>query len=368
MKIRALPLVLASFLLILAGACSRQGADAKRLSVCTSLDEDEVFLQLVEFKRYYPDVKLDVSFIDEGDLLDALNLPEEQKPDIAWGFSTVNLEIARKRGLLRPFAPDNIEKLSKDFYDGSGKEPHWVGMRIFLNCFASGEYSLNRWPFELPYSYEDLLQAKIRNGIIMPDPLSTGTGFMFVSVVLQEFGEDEGWKYLEALDKGVEYYTSDPSGPVKDAGCGDCSVGISFLARGMAEIQKGAPILVTVPDKVAWTMEANALVEKSRTNPAAKAFLDWAVSATMMRIYARKFTAVALEGMKCMEIAEYTREKVADARKIMGKNDIEWASENKERILAEWKKRFGSKLVFESQTNFKPLRDKKKDKINSLCK
>jgi iron(III) transport system substrate-binding protein len=55
----------------------------------------------------------------------------------------------------------------------------------------------------------------------MPNPNSSGTGFLDVSSWLQLFGEDGGWDYMDRLHENIAFYTHSGSKPCKDAARGE---------------------------------------------------------------------------------------------------------------------------------------------------
>ena len=52
-------------------------------------------------------------------------------------------------------------------------------------AFTVNEKELMDRGLEVPYSYEDLLKDEYKGLIIMPNPLSSGTGYSIVSSLIQ---------------------------------------------------------------------------------------------------------------------------------------------------------------------------------------
>ena len=42
----------------------------------------------------------------------------------------------------------------------------------------------------------------------MSNPAISGTNYAVVNALLQTKGQDEGWKYFEALNKNIDYYSN----------------------------------------------------------------------------------------------------------------------------------------------------------------
>ena len=69
-------------------------------------------------------------------------------------------------------------------------------------------------------------------------------------------------------------------------------------------------------------------------NAAAKQFLDWAITDEAMGLYSKYFAAVAVPGFPVPEGLP------KDVSKVVYPNDFDWSAKNRDRILAEWAKRY----------------------------
>ena len=161
----------------------------------------------------------------------------------------------------------------------------------------------------------------------MPHPASSGTGFMYVSAWLQFYGEEKGWKLMDGLHENISRYTHSGSAPAVIAARGEAVVGLAFEFRASRLKQEGAPIDIVMPkEALGWDMNAVAIVKGTKKLEAARKLVDWASSAEAMRLYGKTRSVVA-----------------ADLPERLMKQDFAWASANRERILAEWEKRYGGK-------------------------
>jgi iron(III) transport system substrate-binding protein len=153
--------------------------------------------------------------------------------------------------------------------------------------------------------------------------------------ILQRMGEAEGWKYLDALDKNIAEYTKSGSKPCKDSASGERAVGVSFEYVAHEMIKKGSPVVMVLPKEGSgYEIEANGLTKKGAKNPAAKQFLDWAITDESLKIVAQFFAAVSVPGFPVPEGLP------KDVSKVVFPNDFDWSAKNRDRILAEWQKRY----------------------------
>jgi len=246
--------------------------------------------------------------------------------------------VLDQEGMLAPYAPKGVEKVAPQFKD-SRNPPQWVGIDAWMTAFCVNTVELKAKNLPMPASYADLLKPVYKGHLVMPNPASSGTGFLTVSAILQLMGEQKGWEYLDKLHQNMALYVHSGSKPCKQAGAGEFPIGISFGYRGIQEKGRGAPIETIFPKEGSgWDLEANSLMKKSNIKPAAKTFLDWAISASAMKEYAKSYAVVTIPtGDPIPE--GFPKEPL----KQMVKNDLSWAAKNRARILEEWEKRYGAK-------------------------
>jgi len=111
--------------------------------------------------------------------------------------------------------------------------------------------------------------------------------------------------------------------------------------RGASEKSKGAPIEVVIPKEgVGWEMEASAIVKGSKNLAVAKKVADWSTTKEANELYSKTYAIVAARGIE-NKPANYP----ANAEAGMIKNDLAWMADNRDRVLAEWSKRYESKAA-----------------------
>ena len=173
----------------------------------------------------------------------------------------------------------------------------------------------------------------------MPNPNSSGTGFLDVSSWLQLMGEDKGWKYMDGLHTNIARYTHSGSKPCKLAARGEIPIGISFAYRGAKSKNAGAPIEIIAPiEGIGWDLESFAIVKNTENLKAARALADWSVTKKAMVIYNREYAVVAMPG-----IAKPVKNFPPGILSKMIKNDFAWAAKNRVRILNKWRDKYDAK-------------------------
>lgn len=314
-------------------------AQAQDLTVYTALEADQIKAYQAAFEKTNPDVK--IKWVrDSTGVVTAKLLAEKANPqaDVVFGLAATSLMLLDKEGMLQAYAPAGLDKIKPTMRDPANP-PKWVGMDVWASaiCFNTIEGGKKNIP--APKAWADLVKPEYKGQITMPNPASSGTGFLMVSGWLQTMGEDKAWAFMDGLHQNIAAYTHSGSKPCKQAGAGEHAVGISFEYRANKTKKEGAPIEAILPKEgLGWDMEAAAIMSTTKQAAAAKKLLDWSVTEEANKLYAQNFAIVALPGVQS-KLEHIT----GDVEAQLGKNDFAWAAANREKILAEWTKRYDGK-------------------------
>jgi iron(III) transport system substrate-binding protein len=316
-------------------------AQRTKLNVYTALENDQLgpFKQAIE--AAVPEVEI-VWTRDSTGVITARFLAEKDNPraDLVLGLAASSLLGFEKAGLLEPYKPQGADALKEQFRDN--KDPYtWTGMDAFLGvvCFNTAEAGKDK--IAAPTSWKDLLNPALKGKVVMPHPASSGTGYLMVASWLQNMGEAEAWKFMDGLHDNIAVYTHSGSAPCVQAAKGERVVGLALDMRGASEKTKGAPLEVIVPKEgVGWEVEATGIVKGTKNLALAKKVADWGATKGANELYSKTYAIVALPGVQNLP-PNYP----AAAEKNMAKNDLNWMAENRERILAEWTKRYEGKAA-----------------------
>lgn len=328
-----------SSLIALAVSASLALAQRTPILVYTALETDQLKSYKDAFEKSVKDVE--IRWVrDSTGVITAKLLAEKNNPqaDVVFALAATSLLVLEQEGMLTPYAPKGVEALNQRFVD-TKKPPMWVGMDVWgaTICFNTVEAQKRNLP--RPESWKDLLKPVYKGQITMPHPASSGTGFLDVTAWLQLYGEAEGWKYMDALHENIAQYVHSGSKPCRQAGAGEFVMGISFEYRANATKASGAPIDLIFPKEgVGWDMEASAIMKASKKQDAARKLMDWGVTREANELYAKGYAIVAMPG-----VARPLPNVPANYEQMLVKNDFGWAAKNRDRILAEWEKRYNAK-------------------------
>ena len=331
---RVLSLVLVALMLAavpLAGPASAKDV----VVVYTAIENEQITDYMKAINKSLPNIELKILRFSTGDISARFMAEKDNmQADVIWGVAATNQLIFKNAGLLAPYAPKGLERIQPLFRD-KANPPSWVGIDIYMSAFCFNTEVAKKHNLPAPTSWADLAKPVYKGQVVMPNPASSGTGYLSVASVLQRMGEAEGWKYLDAIHPNMAEYTKSGSKPCKDAAAGERAIGVSFEYVALEMKKKGAPVVMVLPKEGSgYEMEANGLTRKGAKNPAAKQFLDWAITNEAMGLYAKYFAAVGVAGFPVPEGLP------KDISKVVYPNDFDWSAKNRDRILAEWQKRY----------------------------
>ena len=333
---RLIALCLGAALVAAAGSAVAQRT---QLLVYTALETDQLKAYEQGFYKEVPDVE--IRWVrDSTGVITAKLLAEKANPqaDAVMGVAASSLALLDRNGMLEPYAPINLDSIMAKYRD-SRNPPAWFGMDVWgaTVCFNTVEAKKRNIP--KPETWKDLTKPVYKGQVVMPNPASSGTGFFDVTAWLTLWGDKGGWEYMDKLHANIAQYTHSGSKPCNQAAQGEFVVGISFEYRGNTNKAKGAPIDLVFPKEgLGWDLEAFGIHKGTKKLAAAKKLADWASSKNAMKLYGKNFAITAQPG-----VAEPLPNVPKDYEERLVKMDFKKTAEARERILAEWTKRYNAK-------------------------
>jgi iron(III) transport system substrate-binding protein len=253
--------------------------------------------------------------------------------DLIWGYAVTNLLDPRISDQLEAYSPAGADGLSDKYIDEDGK---WFASTGYMAAFCVNLPALEAKNLPMPTSWADLTDPVYQGEIVMPDPSSSGTGYLHVAAIVQGGGED-GWALIDALDDNIAQYTSSGSKPCKMARAGEYAIGATFSFVAMQSIEAGFPIAMVIPsDYAGYELEASGLMASSDNKDDAKRFLDWSLSADAAAVYSIYKSIVTIPGATRNPAAEAAGlpENLAE---ILFPVDFAASAANRSDILDRWK-------------------------------
>ncbi|MBQ6594227.1 MAG: ABC transporter substrate-binding protein [Clostridia bacterium] len=239
---------------------------------------------------------------------------------------------AKNEGLLLQYFSPNAEAIESKYKDPDG---YWTGVYIGYVGFVCNNERLAELGIEAPDSWADLLDERLQGEIMFASPAASSTGYVILATVLQLMGEEEGFQYMQDLNKNVLQYTERGGACITSVIAGEVAVGICFCHDAITQQQNGYQDLLTVnvPEEgTGYETGAMAIIANGPDQEAAKAFYDWALTADCQNLY-KEYGALQFLTAPGAEPSEWVA-PIADAKTI--EYDTAWAGEHRAEFTEKW--------------------------------
>ncbi len=238
-------------------ACGNGG---EKIRIWTSGEDYRNEFYLTSLREKFPDYDISLEYMTSSGI--AAKVVEEGED------CSCDIILSEEYGYLYKCEPYLAELTGFDyspFLDELVPESHRFtpelrnGGCVILNPQVLADKGL-----EKPAGYRDLLDPRYRDLISMPDPASSGTGYMFLRQLTNEWGEDEAFAYFEKLTENILQYTSSGSGPVNALKQGEVAIGLGMTSQAVTEINDGVKLeLVFFEEGSPYSVYGNAVLAGS---------------------------------------------------------------------------------------------------------
>ena len=117
-----------------------------------------------------------------------------------------------------------------------------------------------------PTSYEDLIKPEFKGLLSMPNPKSSGTGYMFLKNLVNAWGEDKAFEYFDKFAENIVQFTSSGSGPINALVQKEAAVALGMTAQAVTMINEGAPLkIIFFEEGVPFSRYGHAMTKKAES-------------------------------------------------------------------------------------------------------
>lgn len=204
--------------------------------------------------------------------------------DVWFGGPSLGPATAADGGFIEAYESPNAGDIAADLQAGDGS---WTGIYIGALGFCSNAEFLVELGIEPPTSYDALLDPALVENIAMADQRTSGTAAtMAANVVALRGSEDAALEYLAELDANIFQYTRSGSAPGRMAAQGEVATAIIFSHDCVAfELETGVDLDVSFPaEGTGFEVGQVSLISNAASPNAAKAFIDWSLTAEAQEI------------------------------------------------------------------------------------
>jgi len=309
--------------------------------------KDEIMRKFGEMFEKESGNKVESINISTGEIYARLKV-EKGRPqaDVWHSVRAELLDKAKEEGLLASYKPANAKDVLSQY--AYPDEPAFTGTTMYPLVIAYNVNTLKKMGLEAPKSYQDLLDPKWKDKIIMPHPAASGTGYAFLVTIVQLYREKgetgiqskKGWNYLIKLNQNMSQYTRSGSAPAKFVATGEFPICITFYDRVFQLASEGYPIACNIPSPTFAEPSCSAIVAGAPSMEGAKKFMDFILSKKAQEL------AVTLGNYSVRPDVEPPQGAVPLKGIKIFQDDYKWGSKFKKELLNE----FNTKVAMGKKT------------------
>lgn len=243
----------------------------RQMNVVTT---SEKYAELFDAFAKEVNAKVDFLSMSSGEVISRIEA-EGGKPmaDLWFGGGIDAFMAAKDSGLLESYIPKEADKVASEFRDSEG---YWISKGLTVVGFLVNEELLKEKGLEVPTTWKELADPKYKDEIIMANPAISGTNYGAVKGILDMYGEEEGWAYLEKLNENIPFYGKRGKDPEEKTVAGEFAIGIIPADKSSFEAGEKNNLTVIYPeDGIPWVPEGVAIFKNGDGADIAKAFIDF---------------------------------------------------------------------------------------------
>ncbi len=322
--ISAVLVILVVLCMLLPTGC---GSNKEKVLIYASSEEYRLEDLRARLKEEFPQYNCVVEYKDTGSHAATLMAEGKDTPcDISYELEYGYMTQLADEGLLLDLSDYDFSKYLEDTVISSYFTPSLRnGGAIIVNPEVLAEKGLSK-----PTCYEDLLKPEYKGLISMPNPKSSGTGYMFLKALVNAMGEQEAFQYFDKLSENILAFTSSGSGPVNALKTKEAAIGLGMTAQTVTAINEGANLeIIFFEEGSPFSLYGQAIIKGKESRQCVKEVFDFLVN-TYTEETNKKFFPEQIFKDKVFEVENYPSNiKYADMS-----NDT---MEEKTRLLDQWK-------------------------------
>src|SRR5437899_3686074 len=257
--------------------------------------------------------------------------------DISVGGSSEFHDPLGKQRLLEAYQSPNAKDIAAQFKEASGL---WTGWYTGIFAFVSNTSRLNaEVGGKKPATWDDLLDPAWNKRLILPDPIKTGGGYIFIATQIFRFGRDEtkAMDYMKKLHSNILSYGPTSPGVIVSITNGEAA-GAPNWSHDILTAKAPDPTKVdlTVPKDTGFEVGAVSIVKGTKNLIGAQAFVDWVLTKEAGELN----TKLSNRGSVRTDVAPAPGAPTLTSVTLVN-YDRQWATDNKTRIQKLWQTTVG---------------------------
>ena len=250
-------LIISFFVLLLTTISCKK---SNKIVIWTSGEDYRNEAYLKSLNEKFPQYKIELEYMSSSNIASKI-IEEKDK-------SSCDIILSEEYGYLGMCEP-YLEVLDKfdfsQFIDDIVPQSHKFTPEVRnAGSIIINKDLLKKKNIPIPSSFEDLTKPVYKNLISMPNPRTSGTGYMFLLMLVNSWGEDKAFNYFSRLSENILQFTTSGSGPINALIQNEVAIGLGMTAQAFYEINKGAKLdILYFNEGSPFSTYGNAVLKKS---------------------------------------------------------------------------------------------------------
>jgi iron(III) transport system substrate-binding protein len=256
-------------LLAIIGAAAPSPA-AEKLMLYTSMKESLIGKIRDVFVKQNLDIAFDYYSAGAGKLMAKIAAERQSGKltvDILWHSEVPDFYKLKQEGMLEKYISPESVNIKSPVKDPEG---YFAPARLGTLAIAYNKKKVAN----PPKNWNDLLDARFKDGFGIANPALSGTSFVSVSMIVNAFG----WEYFEKMAKNGAIMGQGSGQVVDDTASGDLLATLAPDYIAIDKIEKGANLGIVFPEEILVIPSPIGIMKATPNRNAAERFIDFLLS------------------------------------------------------------------------------------------
>ena len=308
-----------------------------KISVYSALNQSTNDAFFAAFKAAVPGIDVELLPLAAAGALQTRIISEKDSPkgDIFIGGDRAFHDGLGKQGLLEKYVSPNAAAIPEAYKDPNG---FWTGWYVGIFAFVHNISRLAEVGGKKPATWEDLLDPAWKGKIVMPSPITTGGGYIFLATQVFRFGMDEtkAMDFMKKFHTNVAQYIDSSPNAIQFVAQGQFAGAPNWAHDILTSKAKGDPVDLDVIADTGNEVGSVSIIKGGPNTEAAKAFVDWMLTKEAGALNVKLSNRVSL----VPGVDPAPGAPTLDSVKMVN-YDGAWAADNKDRLLKLWQTTVG---------------------------
>ena len=259
--------------LMLGAVLSGCGEKKEQVLIYTSAEDYRVEYMRQRLEAEFPQYRIVIEYMPTGNHAARLLAEGTQTEcDITYDLEYTYLEKLAAAGVLADLSDYDFSV----FCDDVNQSKFYMAEYRNGGAIIVNPQVLERYGLKAPACYDDLLKPEYKGLISMPNPTSSGTGYMFLLAMVNQRGEEAAFAYFDALSENILQFTSSGAGPVNALIQGEVAIGLGITGTAVTAINEGAELeIIFFPEGSPYALYGQGIIAGKQERAAVREIYDF---------------------------------------------------------------------------------------------